>query len=163
MTTVAMYLGEGTAFTAKRGSDGPSGPSGSFGSAPLAHICEAAASPLRAALIALERRRPEHMDPAAWQRAVEDGLRFVVTWGPRAERLGWTAADVFGLPPVPANPHPGWQRRSRVDLLGLVWLTRGRPVTAITADTATIATSNGGALTFRRRRAPGRSGGLHDR
>jgi hypothetical protein len=114
---------------------------------------EAAVSPLVASLAALERRRPDHIEPADWQHAVEDGRRFLIQWGERAAALGWVESDVFGLPSVPPNPPPSWRRRGRVDQLGLVWLTHGRPVTSITAESATIATPGGGSLAFYRPRA----------
>jgi hypothetical protein len=107
--------------------------------------------PLAAALTDLERRCPDHIEAGRWQHAVEDGRRFLVQWGAAAEHLGWTAADIFGLPPVPPNPHPSWQRLTRIDQLGLVWLTHGRPVTSITAESATIATPSGGSVAFYRR------------
>ena len=109
---------------------------------------EAASTPLAASLAALERRRPGHVEAADWQHAVEDGRRFLIQWGERATALGWVEADVFGLSPVPVNPHPSWRRLARVDQLGLVWLTHGRPVTSITAERATIATTRGGSVAF---------------
>jgi hypothetical protein len=39
---------------------------------------------------------------------------------------------------------------ARLDQLGLVWLTHGRPVTSITAAHATIATPKGGSVAFYR-------------
>jgi hypothetical protein len=59
---------------------------------------EAATSPLAAALAALERHCPDHIKAADWQRAVEDGRRFLMQWGERATALGWVESDVFGLP-----------------------------------------------------------------
>ena len=114
---------------------------------------EAAISPLVAALAALEATRPDHNEAADWQHAVEDGRRFSIQGGERATALGWVEPDVFGLPPIPSNPHPSWRRLARVDQLGLVWLTHGRPVTSITAESATIATPRGGSLAFYRPRA----------
>jgi hypothetical protein len=117
---------------------------------------EIASSPLVASLAALERRRPDHIGAADWQHAIEDGRRFLIQWGERATALGWVEPDVFGLPPVPSNPHPSWRRLARVDQLGLVWMTHGRPVTSITAGSATIATPSGGSLAFYRpRTTPG--------
>jgi hypothetical protein len=58
-----------------------------------------------------------------------------------------------GLPPIPENPRPSWQRLSRVDQTGLVWLLHGQPVTNLTAEAATIATSGGRSNTFRRPQA----------
>ena len=114
---------------------------------------EATTSPLVSAFAALERRCPDHIEAADWQHAVEDGRRFLLQWGEQAERLGWIESDAFGLPSVPANPHPSWRRLARVDRLGLVWLAHGRPVTSITAESATIATPGGGSLAFYRPRA----------
>jgi hypothetical protein len=115
---------------------------------------EAPISPLVASLAALERRPPDHIEAADWQRAVEDGYRFLIQWGKRATALGWVDPDVFRLPPVPPNPHPSWRRLARVDQLGLVWLTQGRPVTSITAESATIATPRGGSVAFYRPNQP---------
>jgi hypothetical protein len=113
----------------------------------------AAISPLVASLAALERRRPDHIEAADWQHAVEDGRRFLIQWGEQATALGWVESDVFGLPPALSNPHPSWRRLARVDQLGLVWLTHGRPVTSITAESVTIATPRGGSVAFYRLRA----------
>ncbi len=44
--------------------------------------------------------------------------------------------------------------RVRLDCAGLVLLLQGRPVAAITEDSAAIKTASGGSLTFRRRAAP---------
>jgi hypothetical protein len=66
------------------------------------------------------------------------------------ERMRSTVADIFGFPPVPENPDPSWRRLARIDQLGLVWLMHGRPVTAIAAGNATIATPAGGSVTFYR-------------
>jgi hypothetical protein len=108
----------------------------------LNRLCRTPSS-LMAALAALERRCPDYMESEPWQQAVEDGHRFLVRWGNEAERLGWTEADIFGLPPVAPNPHSCWRRLARVDQLGLIWLTHGRPVTAITSERATIETRTG--------------------
>ena len=105
-------------------------------------------SRLTAALAALERRCPDHIEAIDWQHAVEDGRRFLIQWEDEAERLGWTATDIFGLPEVIPNPY--WRRLARIDQLGLIWLLHGRPVTAITADRATIATPSGGSVAFYR-------------
>jgi hypothetical protein len=111
---------------------------------------QAAVSPLVASLAALERCRPDHIKAADWQHAIEDGRAFLVQWGEHAERLGWTEADVFGLPPVPADPHPTWSRLARLDQLGLIWLLHGRPVTAVTAEAITIEMPAGNLLKFYR-------------
>jgi len=48
---------------------------------------------------------------------------------------------------------PIWRRLARFDQLGLVWLTRGRPVTSITAESATIGTPSSGLVSFYRLQA----------
>jgi hypothetical protein len=103
------------------------------------------------ALIDLEAGRPDRVDTADWQRAVADGRAFLAQWGERAAALGWTATDLFGLPPVPEQPAPNYQRLARVELLGLCWLLHGRPVTELTTDKAVIATRGGTPVTFYRR------------
>jgi hypothetical protein len=102
----------------------------------------------------LEARRPEHIDVADWQQAVEDGRRFLAQWGEQAEALGWTSRDLFGLAPVPDKPAPNYRRLSRYDLTGLIWLLRGRPVAALTADTAAIQNSTGAITVYRKHYKP---------
>jgi hypothetical protein len=103
---------------------------------------------LTTALAALEEHCPDHVEAGRWHQAVEDGRHFLAQWGDRAEALGWTAVDLFGLHDPPERPHPSYRRLSRHDATGLVWLLHGCDVTAITADTAVIATPNGGSLSF---------------
>jgi len=88
----------------------------------------------------LERRRPERVDDADWHQAATDGRQFLSQWGEEAERLGWTADDLFGLPPIPKQPAWDWHRLARIDQVGLVWLLRGRKVVALSVDQAVIAT-----------------------
>jgi hypothetical protein len=95
---------------------------------------------LAAALSALERRCPDHIYAADWQHAVEDGRRLMLRWRELGEVPGWTADDVFGLPPVPEQPSPNYRRLARYDLAGLIWLLRGRKVVALSTDRAVIAT-----------------------
>jgi hypothetical protein len=47
---------------------------------------------------------------ADWQRAVDDGRLFIVQWGERAEALGWTAQDLFGLHDPPEQRGPNYRR-----------------------------------------------------
>jgi hypothetical protein len=101
----------------------------------------------------LERRCPASVGVADWQHAVEDGRRFLDRWRRQAEALGWRPADLFGLHEPPEKPASNYRRLSRVDAAGLVWLLHGRPVVALTADSATIRTSAGGTVTFHRRPA----------
>jgi hypothetical protein len=53
------------------------------------------------------------------------------------------------------NPHPSFSRLSRYDQTGLVWLLEGRPVVALTADTAAIQTPTGNILIYRKHNKPG--------
>jgi hypothetical protein len=102
----------------------------------------------------LERRCPDHVEPARWQQALQDGRRFLAEWGEQAEALGWTARDLFGLHEVPANPHLTYQRLSRYDCTGLIWLLRGCPVVALTEETAAIKMRTGSITSYRRRNKP---------
>jgi hypothetical protein len=96
---------------------------------------------LQGALADLEARCPERVDGDRWRQAVDDGGRFLATWGEQAAALGWGPADLFGLhPTVPL---------ARYDAMGLVWLLRGRRVVALTDTGATIKTETG-AVTYRR-------------
>jgi hypothetical protein len=63
-------------------------------------------SPLRRALSALESACPEFVPEDRWRRCIEDGRRFLAAWADRAEALGWTPRDLFGLMPVPRTPSP---------------------------------------------------------
>ncbi len=105
-------------------------------------------------LTELERRCPACIDPARWHLAVEDGRRFLPQWGEQAEALGWTARDLFGLHEVPANPPPNYQRLSRYDCTGLIWLLQGCPVVALTDATATIKMPTDSKLTYHRHNKP---------
>jgi hypothetical protein len=69
---------------------------------------------------------PEHR----WHQGVADAERFLRDWGDTAERLGWTAIDLFNLhPSVPL---------SRVDRMGLVWLLKGERVVLLTDSVARL-------------------------
>jgi len=75
----------------------------------------------------------------------------------RAMRLplghGLPARDLFGLPDVPDRPRPKYQRLSRYDQTGLIWLLQGRRVVELTKDKAVIETPTG-AVTYRRYNKP---------
>ncbi len=105
-------------------------------------------------LEALLQRCPEFVEADRWQQAIHDADSFVATWGEQAHSLGWTARDLFGLPPIPERPRANYQRLSRYDCTGLVWLLQARPVVALTADTAAIQTESGGILTYRKNNKP---------
>ena len=121
--------------------------------------------PYRLIFDALERRCPDFVPNDRWKRAIEDAQSFLAIWGTEADALGWTASELFGLHPVPTKPHPSFQRLSRYDSMGLIWLLRGRPVVALTATEALICCPDGAILSYRRQsnRVPGPLGdGLDD-
>jgi hypothetical protein len=62
----------------------------------------------------LQLRPPAHVPVKRWRKAIEDGRRFLATWGSQAESLGWTSADLFGLIEIPEHPSPSfWDHISR--------------------------------------------------
>jgi hypothetical protein len=91
--------------------------------------------------------RPPMISEDRWQRAIDDGGRFLDRWGAEAERLGWQAADVFDASPTaPA---------ARYDLAGLALLVDGAEVVGIDADSAMIRRRTGTVLRWRRCSRPG--------
>jgi hypothetical protein len=107
-------------------------------------------------LAALKARCPDGVPVDRWRQAVKDGRAFLGHWGDQAEALGWTAKDLFGLLPVPDRAAPWFDRLSRYDETGLVWLLRGRPVVALTAATAAIENPKTSTVTvYRRFNKPG--------
>jgi hypothetical protein len=110
--------------------------------------------PFAEALDAIERRRPEYVEPERWQQCLIDAQRFLAAWGDKALALGWTADELFGLHDPPARPHPSYSRLSRYDCTGLLWLLQGRRVVALSADTAAIECGNGNIVTYRKHRKP---------
>jgi hypothetical protein len=111
-------------------------------------------SPYEPGMVVLERRCPDHVAQNNWLQAVEDGRRFLGAWGEKAALLGWTARDLFGLHLVPDKPAPNYRRLSRYDETGLFWLLRGRPVVALTANTAAIKNPTGAVTVYRRHNKP---------
>jgi hypothetical protein len=79
---------------------------------------------------------------------IEDGRRFRARWGDKAEALGWTARDLFGLQAPPVRLHPSYSRLSRYDETGLIWLLKGREVVALAEATAAIQSSSGAITTL---------------
>jgi hypothetical protein len=109
--------------------------------------------PYERMLAALCKRRPDLVEDNRWHQAIADSIAFVAQWGEQAAALGWTARDLFGLADVPDKPAPSFQRLSRYDQTGLVWLLQGRRVVTLTKDTAVIETANG-TLSYRRYNKP---------
>ena len=99
----------------------------------------------------LQLKPPALVDLARWQQAIADGRVFLRQWGEAAQRLNWSSADIFGLIEVPESPAPSFNRLSRYDQTGLVWLLEGREVIAMTETTATIRNPATGAITVYRR------------
>jgi hypothetical protein len=110
--------------------------------------------PYQVAFDALERRCPEFVPSDRWQQAVEDSRQFLATWGEQAQGYGWTVPELFGLHPVPERPAASYQRLSRYDETGLIWLLRGRPVVALTETTAAIQGA-ASIITYRKLNKPG--------
>jgi hypothetical protein len=105
-------------------------------------------------LAVLDSRCPDHIEHDRWRQAVEDGGRFLATWGAQAQALGWTARDLFGLHQPPANPAPMYRRLSRYDETGLVWLLQGRDVVALTEETAAVRRLGGSITNYRKNNKP---------
>jgi hypothetical protein len=97
---------------------------------------------------ALERKCPALIEPERWKQAVDDGRQFLATWGDQAQALRWTARELFGLHPLPPQPHPSFERLARYDSTGLIWLLHGRSVIGMTADSAVIRTASGGTVRY---------------
>jgi hypothetical protein len=102
---------------------------------------------------ALRDRCPDLVEQNRWQEAVADAAAFVAQWGEQAAAFGWTGRDLFGLADVPDRPASNYQRLSRYDLTGLVWLLQGRRVVTLTKDTAVIETATG-TVSYRRHNKP---------
>lgn len=85
---------------------------------------------------------PPSVMPRRWEQLVNDGGVFLDRWGKQAAVLGWQALDVFGVHPT--------MPETIYCCMGLVWLLAGRPVCAITAETARIECGSGVTQTFRR-------------
>jgi hypothetical protein len=71
---------------------------------------------------------------------IKDGGALLASWGKQIAALAWTPQDLFGfgLADVPDKPRPNYQWLSRNDLIGLVWLSRGRRVALLTKETAEV-------------------------
>jgi hypothetical protein len=99
----------------------------------------------------LQTKCPDHVPERRWADCIRDGARFLAKWGLEAERLGWSSSDLFKLPPIPARPHPSFNRMARLDQQGLCWVLLGRRVTALSKTTATIENKATGSRTVFRK------------
>ena len=102
----------------------------------------------------LERRCPDCVDRTPWHQAVDDGRRFLATWGDQAAALGWSGEELFGLHDSPTKPHPSYNRLSRYDCTGLIWLLGGNPVVAMTETTAAVQHESGSITVYRKFNKP---------
>jgi hypothetical protein len=109
-------------------------------------------APYASALAALRAKCPAHVPEDRWRQAIIDATAFATEWGGDTQTFGWTAAELFGLHPVPEQPAPNYDRLARLDDMGLIWLLRGRPVVALTATEAAYRCPSGAILTYRRKR-----------
>jgi hypothetical protein len=88
----------------------------------------------------LSRPCPDGVTAERWARASEGAERFAQQWAVQAMRLGWTAVELYRVPPL-------W---SRIDLTGAALLIGDRQVIAVTEDSIVIETPSGARLKFRR-------------
>jgi hypothetical protein len=105
-------------------------------------------------LSTLEARCPDRVPTDRWQQAIEDGKTFLAQWGDQAQALGWTAKDLFGLLPIPEHAKPSFNRLSRYDETGLIWLLDGRRVVALSEDRAAIQSPSGNVMIYRKLNKP---------
>ena len=110
--------------------------------------------PYASALAALRATCPAYVPEDRWRQAIADATSFVSEWGGQAQAFGWTARELFGLHPVPATPHASFDRLSRYNSTGLVWLLHGRVVVKMTANSATIRTASGRTLMYPKNNKP---------
>ena len=118
---------------------GPSGPSGPT------HFRRGPEAPAEwhAILAELERYNPvDWLPPDRWSAMLLDAEHFLARWGSVADRLGWTALDLFGVHPSA----PG----GRIGCWGLLLLIQGGEVLALSEDAAAIRMTSNATLTFRR-------------
>lgn len=109
--------------------------------------------PYDSLLMALRSKCPELVEPERWLQAINDAEAFLTVWGAQAGALGWTARELFGLHPVPAQSAAAFRRLARYDTTGLIWLLQGRPVIALTETEAAIQ-SAGAVVMYRKHRKP---------
>src|SRR5262249_56028856 len=92
-------------------------------------------NPYPSTIATLEARCPDLVPVDRWQQAVADGRTFLARWGDQAHALGSTVRDWFRLLTLPEHAAPTFNRLSRYDETGLIWLLNGRRVVALTQDT----------------------------
>lgn len=110
-------------------------------------------SPFSTVVAALKSQCPELVEPARWRQAIQDTESFLAKWGQQAHALSWTARELFGLHRVPPQPAATYQRLSRYDATGLIWLLQGHSVVALTKSEAAIQ-RDGAVVVYRKDRKP---------
>jgi hypothetical protein len=115
---------------------------------------EPANRPYGNVLDALRARCPDHVEPKRWAQTVVDSEAFVAQWGEQARALEWSSRDLFGLHTPPPNPAPSYNRLSRYDCTGLVWLLQGCSITALSSETAVIRSPSGALTRYRKTNKP---------
>jgi hypothetical protein len=88
---------------------------------------------------AIQSQIPNGVPRERWHLFINDAGNFLDAWSDLAERLGWTAEDLFGI-------HPN-APLARNDDMGLIWLLKGQTVTGLDEETADLS----GGLKYRRR------------
>jgi TubC N-terminal docking domain len=92
----------------------------------------------------LEAEGARGIPPTRWPHIQRDTRHLVERrWLHRALDLGWSTADLFGC-----DQRAPWYR---LDRSGLVLLLGGHEIIELTADMATLRTSSGSVLRYRRR------------
>jgi hypothetical protein len=90
---------------------------------------------------AMRAERPDDCWTHRWSEAQRGLVGFIhAGWGDRAALLGWTAEELYRLPPL-------W---SQIHLTGCAWLVGDKKVLVATADHIVIEASQGSRLKFRR-------------
>ena len=94
-----------------------------------------------AAKATIEANPPPDCLPQRWVTALDGLRRFVADgWGDQAALLGWSPAELYGVPRV-------WRR---IDLCGAALLVGDARVMAVTEASIAIETLSGSQLKFRR-------------
>jgi hypothetical protein len=78
----------------------------------------------------LQTAQPIWVDHSRWLQAINDVGRFLDQWGGEAERLQWTADDLFRKPV---------RMRAPIGNCGLCWAISGRDVVLIEASSVTLS------------------------
>jgi hypothetical protein len=87
--------------------------------------------------------RPNDFPEDLWRQLIDDCGRFIDRWAAKANRLGWSAVDVFGVQLI--------RPQTRYEAVGLVHLIRGGEILDIGSARATIRTGDGRTITYLRR------------